>query len=73
MMYLTLKRLEEPGRLKVWSGGAWGHLCGDRVRLGGGVGCGADGGWVVVGEWNMEYKHKLKIKLNLKQNKKTKR
>ena len=32
---------------------------------GGGVGCGADGGWMGGGKWNMECKkNKLKIKLN---------
>jgi hypothetical protein len=31
------------------------------VKWGRGVGCGAVGGWIGVGEWNMEYK-KMKNK-----------
>ena len=34
MMYLTLKRLEAPGRLEVRWGGGWGHPHGDRGRYG---------------------------------------
>jgi hypothetical protein len=37
------------------------------VGWGGGVGCGTVGGWERRGgEWNMEYKNELQIKLNFK-------
>jgi hypothetical protein len=57
-MYLTLKRLEDPGSLEVrcggggdinWVTGGWGR----------GMGCSAVGGWVGVGEnkiWSVKIK-----------------
>jgi hypothetical protein len=51
MMHLTLKRLETPGSLE------------GQVGWGGGVGCGADGGWVGgAGNGIWSVKNKLKIK-----------
>jgi hypothetical protein len=73
MMHLTLKGLEAPGSIEVRWGEGWGHPLGDRVRWGGGMGCGAVRGWVGGagnGIWNV--KIKLKIKLNLKKKKKEK-
>ena len=61
MMYLTLKRLEAPGNLEVRWGGGLGHLGGDRVGCGGGVGCGAVGGWMwEAGNGIRGIKNKLK-------------
>jgi hypothetical protein len=47
MRYITLKRLEAPGSLKIKWGGGWGHPSVDRVGWEGYVGYGADGGWRV--------------------------
>jgi hypothetical protein len=54
MIHLTLKRLEAPESLEVRWDGEWRHTLGDR-RWGGGMGCGADRGWMGVsgGEWNI--------------------
>jgi hypothetical protein len=38
-------------------GGGIHHPRGDGVGWGGGVGCGAVGGWMGSGKWNMEYKN----------------
>jgi hypothetical protein len=67
MMYLTLKRLEASGSLEVrWDRG-WGHPRGDRGGLGGGVGCGAVGGWMRgAGNGIWSVKNELHIKLTLK-------
>jgi hypothetical protein len=55
MMHLTLQRLEVPGSLEVrWVGDGVGERCGMWSRRS------VDGGK----ECNMEYKNKLKIKLN---------
>jgi hypothetical protein len=65
-MYLILKRLEASGSLEVRWGGWW-LPCAERVWWGGGVGCGAlEDRWGRGGEWNMECKSELKIKLNFK-------
>jgi hypothetical protein len=69
MVHLTLKRLEAPGSLEVRWGGGWGHLCGDGVWWGGGVGFGAVGRWegrVGNGTWSI--KNELQVKLNFKKN-----
>jgi hypothetical protein len=34
------------------------------VGWGGGMGCGAEGRWMGDRKWNMDYKNKLRIKLN---------
>jgi hypothetical protein len=62
MMHLTLKRLEAPGSLEIRWGGGWGHPPGDWVGWGGGVGCGADKGWMGTGNGIWHVKTKLKIK-----------
>ena len=56
MMHLTLKRPEAPGSLEVRWGGGWGHPRGDGVGWGGGVGCGAIGGWMggLGKEWSVK-------------------
>jgi hypothetical protein len=61
MMHLILKRLEAPGRLEVRWGRGWDiHM--ETAEWGGGMGCGAVGGWMGVGGWNMKCKNKFKIK-----------
>jgi hypothetical protein len=63
MIHLTLKRLEAPGSLEVRWGRGWGHPCEDRIWWGGGMGCGAVGGWEGVDvKWNMKCKNELQIK-----------
>jgi hypothetical protein len=63
-MYLTLKRLQDPGRLETRWGGGWGNSHGSGVGWGGGVGYGTVGGWMVrCWEWNMEFK-KMNYKYN---------
>jgi hypothetical protein len=65
MIHLTLKRLEAPGSLEVRWGGGWGHPSGDRVGLGGDVGCGAIRGWMWRGGngiWSVNKRITNKIK-----------
>jgi hypothetical protein len=56
-----LKRLEALGNLEIRCGGGWGHRHGDRMVWGGGVGCGAVGGWI-RGNVIWSENNKLKIK-----------
>jgi hypothetical protein len=66
MKHLTLKRLEAPGSLEVRWGGR-GHPYGDGVEWGGGVGCGAVGGWMGrFEEWNIECKKLITNKIKMK-------